>query len=58
MSEFAQISQILNSFSLECTREGYVRLPWLSDSLCEEIIISSQDDRTTLVLGALMLLEY
>ena len=64
MSEFALISQILTSFSLKSTREGYARLSWLSDSLCdtnvdsEEIIVSSQDDRSTLVLGALMLLEY
>ena len=63
MSEFAQISKILTSFSLKCIREGYARLPWLSDSLCDtnvdsEEIISSQDDRSTLVLGAWMLLEY
>ena len=64
MSEFALISQILTSFSLKSTREGYARLSWLSDSLCdtnvdsEELIISLQEDRSTLVLGALMLLEY
>ena len=67
MYEFTQISDLTQiSDSTQCLR--YARLPcpwpWVSDSLCdtnvdcEEITISSQDDRSTLELGALMLLEY
>ena len=52
----------LSPIGLEIFRGGLTNSG--GDSLCdanvdsEEIIISSQDDRSTLVLGALMLLEY